>query len=374
MLDLAAATKLVRQRVLEKSRIDTAKFGAATVSIQARQAIDDLLDTAALYNQFAGNESQFKDQLASTILGNGPLDTLLEDPQVEEVWLNQPSEAIYVKNGQRLTLPVNLDAATLRTILLRMLRNSGRRVDSSLPFADAMLPDGSRLHVVIPDVTAAHWSVNIRKFPPHVLSLANLEESGTLTAAQRALLEDAATQGRNVLFSGATHSGKTTMLGAFLSHLPATTRLISCEETFELRTTLTDWVAMQARQPNLEGQGEIPLRRLVKESLRMRPDRLVIGEVREAEALDLLIAMNSGVSGACTIHANSAAAAVAKMCTLPLLAGPNISAEFVKSTVASAIDVVVHCKHLGDGKRLVTEIVQVEADKNGSPRVSEVQL
>jgi len=159
------------------------------------------------------------------------------------------------------------------------------------------------------------------------------------------------------------------MLVALLNELSDTTRLITCEETFELRSNLPDWVAMQARQPNLEGHGEIPLRRLVKEALRMRPDRLVIGEVREAEALDLLVAMNSGVSGACTIHANSAAAAVTKLCTLPLLAGPNISADFVERTVADAVDVVVHCENTTESGRRIAEIALVSAGAAGTPNV-----
>jgi pilus assembly protein CpaF len=344
------------------------------VTTATAQIVESTLDARALKGFATIDEGATKTALHSELFGFGQLDQLLTDPLVEELWINNPSEVIFVREGIRGVLPINLDAATLRTMVLRMLRDTGRRIDTSLPFADAMLPDGSRLHVVIPDVTAEHWSVNIRKFPPQVLTLDDLLESKTLTAAQFRYLTDAASAGHNILFSGATHSGKTTMLGATLSALPEHTRLISCEETFELRTTLTDWVAMQARQPNLEGQGEIPLRRLVKESLRMRPDRLVIGEVREAEALDLLVAMNSGVAGACTIHANSARAAISKMCTLPLLAGPNISADFVRSTVGNAIDVVVHCKHLGGGRRVVAEIAEVFEDADGFPIVKDAKL
>jgi len=164
------------------------------------------------------------------------------------------------------------------------------------------------------------------------------------------------------LVSGATQAGKTTMLCALLDEVSQRERIITVEETFEIRTRATDWVAMQTRAPNLEGVGEINLRRLVKEALRMRPGRIVVGEVREAESFDLLIALNSGLPGLCTIHANSASDAVAKLCTLPLLAGANISSSFVNPTVASCIDLVVHCRMLPSGKRVVQEIVSVQWD------------
>jgi pilus assembly protein CpaF len=163
--------------------------------------------------------------------------------------------------------------------------------------------------------------------------------------------------GQNILVSGATQSGKTTLLGALLGSAPSTDRVITVEETFELALTAPDWVALQCRQPSLEGTGEVTLRRLIKEALRMRPDRLVVGEVREAEALDLLIALNSGLPGMCSIHANSAHDALAKLSTLPLLAGRNIDSSFVLPAVASSIDVVVHAELQPSGHRRVVEIV-----------------
>jgi len=163
--------------------------------------------------------------------------------------------------------------------------------------------------------------------------------------------------GSNILVSGATHSGKTTLLGSMLSSARTSDRIVTVEETFELDLTAGDVVAMQCRTPNLEGTGEITLRRLIKEALRMRPDRLVVGEVREAESLDLLIALNSGLPGMCSIHANSARDALVKLSTLPLLAGRNIDSAFVVPTVASAIDLVVHCEIVKGGQRRVAEIV-----------------
>jgi pilus assembly protein CpaF len=240
-----------------------------------------------------------------------------------------------------------------------MLKSSGRRLDISSPFVDAALPDGSRLHVVIPDVTRRHWAVNIRKFVVKASRLEHLVELGTLTPHSARFLGAAVASGLNILVSGATQAGKTTLLNCLAASIGSRERVVTVEEIFELQFPLRDVVGLQCRQPNLEGEGEIPLRRLVKEALRMRPDRLVVGEVREAESLDMLIALNSGLPGMCTVHANSAHDAVTKLCTLPLLAGDNISSAFVVPTVASCIDLVVHCSRLATGRRQVTEILSL---------------
>jgi pilus assembly protein CpaF len=240
-----------------------------------------------------------------------------------------------------------------------MLRSSGRRIDLSTPFVDAMLPDGSRLHVVIPHITRTHLAVNIRKF---VLSIATLDELvalNSISAQAAKFLEASVAAGLNILVSGGTQAGKTTMLNALCAAIPARERTVTVEEVFELQLQLPDVVAMQTRQANLEGSGEIPLRRLVKEALRMRPSRLIVGEVRQAECLDLLIALNSGIPGMCTLHANSAREALLKMCTLPLLAGENVSAAFVVPTVATSVDLVVHLGTDAGGHRRVREIVGV---------------
>lgn len=243
-----------------------------------------------------------------------------------------------------------------------------------MPFADASLEDGSRLHVVIPDVTAADWAVNIRKFPAGIMTLSDLQARGSVSGKQVDYLRKAMLAGRNILISGATHSGKTTMLCALLNELNPATRLITCEETFEIRSNLLDKVALQTRTPNLEGGGEIPLRRLVKEALRMRPGCLVIGEVREAEALDMLIGMNSGIPSACTIHANSPQAAITKLSTLPLLAGPNISPNFVTQAILQAVDIVVQCEFTTEKERKVSAIAEVVAGPDGGVTTRNVKL
>jgi pilus assembly protein CpaF len=227
------------------------------------------------------------------------------------------------------------------------------------PYPPADLAKHACTEPGIPDVTRHHFAVNIRKHVVRARRLEHLVRLGSLSTHAAAFLDAAVRAGLNILVAGATQAGKTTMLNALAGSIPTGQRVITCEEVFELQLDVRDLVAMQCRQPSLEGTGEIPLRRLVKEALRMRPDRIVIGEVREAESFDLLVALNAGVPGMCTIHANSAREAIAKICTLPLLAGENVTHHFVVPTVASAVDVVVHLGVTPDGERQVREIVAV---------------
>jgi pilus assembly protein CpaF len=296
-------------------------------------------------------------QIIATIAGFGALQPFFDDPEVEEIWINGPAKVFIARNGVPELTEVELTGAEVRDLVERMLQSSGRRVDLSSPFVDASLPDGSRLHVVIPDVTRAHWAVNVRKFTRRIRDLQTLVALGSLTHHGAEFLRMCVLAGQNILVSGATQSGKTTLLNTLLAAARTGERIVTVEETFELDLAARDTVAMQCRQPSLEGTGEITLRRLIKEALRMRPDRLVVGEVREAESLDLLIALNSGLPGMCSIHANGARDALAKLCTLPLLAGRNIDSAFVVPTVASSVDIVVHCELARSGQRRVTEIV-----------------
>ena len=296
-------------------------------------------------------------EVAARIGGFGPLQEMLDDPSIEEIWLNSPSQVFVARNGRSELTTVVLSDDEVRGIVERMLVSSGRRLDMSTPFVDALLPDGSRLHVVIPSVTRAHWAINIRKFVAKAHDLQGLVALGSLPQQAADFLDAAIASGLNVIASGATGAGKTTFLRCLAQSVGARERVVTIEEVFELNLALRDVVAMQTRQANLEGTGEISLRRLVKEALRMRPSRIVVGEVREAESLDMLIALNSGLPGLASIHANSARDAVMKLCTLPLLAGENVSSRFVVPTVASAIDLVVHLDMLADGRRRVREIV-----------------
>ncbi|WP_068401566.1 CpaF family protein [Kribbia dieselivorans] len=299
------------------------------------------------------------------VAGFGPLQKYFDDPHVEEIWINSPSAVFVARHGAAELTNTILTAQQVRDLVERMLKVSGRRIDLSSPFVDAVLADGSRLHVTIPDIAREHWLVNIRKFIAKANHLSDLVDLGTLTPQAGRFLEAAVAAGLNVLVAGGTQAGKTTLLNCLAAAIPGTERVVTCEEVFELKLPLRDVAAMQCRQPNLEGAGEVPLRRLVKEALRMRPSRIIVGEVRQAESLDLLIALNSGLPGMCTIHANSAREAVTKMCTLPLLAGENVGARFVVPTVASSIDVVVHTALESDGTRRVREIVALPGRVEG---------
>lgn len=298
-------------------------------------------------------------ELVARISGFGALQQFLDDPEVEEIWINDPSRVFVARRGRHELTNLVLDAAQVQEMVERMLKTSGRRIDISQPFVDAMLPEGHRLHVVLEGISRGFSAVNIRKFVLRAHRLVDLVALGSLTPQAAAFLDASVRAGLNILVAGGTQAGKTTMLNCLAAAVPGGERVVSAEEVFELRFAHPDWVPMQTRQAGLEGTGEIPLRVLVKESLRMRPSRIIVGEVRAEECLDLLLALNSGLPGMCTLHANSAREALVKMCTLPLLAGENISARFVVPTVASSVDLVVHLALGHDGSRRVNEIVAV---------------
>jgi pilus assembly protein CpaF len=306
-----------------------------------------------------GDPGEAAKAVLDAVAGYGPLQPYFDDPAVEEIWINEPSRVFVARLGRSELTTTILTAEDVRDLVERMLKSSGRRVDVSNPCVDATLPDGSRLHVVIPDITAEHWAVNIRKFVARAGHLDELVGLGTLTPPAARFLEAAVVAGLNIVVAGGTQAGKTTLLNCLLAAVPARERVVSCEEVFELQAAVPDMVRMQTRQASLEGTGEITLRHLVREALRMRPQRIVVGEVRQAECLDLLIALNSGMPGMSTIHANSAREAVTKLCTLPLLAGENIGSRFVVPTVAGCIDLVIHVATERDGTRRVREIVGV---------------
>lgn len=352
---VAEITQLVRERV-RREGIELGR-GADARELVATQVRGYVERTLANTGPIISDEQAVIESVLAQITGYGALQPYLDDPEVEEIWVNAPTRVFVARNGVAELTSTVIPADELRDLIDRMLQSTGRRVDVSSPFVDASLPDGSRLHVVIPEIARRYPSINIRKFGRRVRDLNALVDAGSLTPEAAAMLRSAVVAGANVLVSGATHTGKTTMVTALLAAVGARERIVTVEETFELDVVARDVVALQCRQPSLEGTGEITLRRLVKEALRMRPDRLVVGEVREAEALELIIALNSGVPGMCTIHANSARDALVKLSTLPLLAGRNIDASFVVPTVANTIDLVVHLEMTPQGKRRVREII-----------------
>jgi pilus assembly protein CpaF len=342
-----------------------------------RQGVDPLVDRAAVRRiaedvvgehdrtslsgavEPVADQSAMLDELLARVAGFGPLQEYLDDPGVEEIWINEPSRVFVARDGRHELTTTILTAEQVDELVERLLKASGRRVDVSLPFVDATLPAGHRVHVVLNGISRGFSAVNIRKFVVRAARLDELVELGSLTPQAARFLHAAVVSGLNILVAGGTQAGKTTLLNCLGSAIPGRDRIVSCEEVFELKFSHPDWVPMQTRQVGLEGTGEVRLRQLVTESLRMRPSRIVIGEVRAEECLDLLLALNAGLPGMATLHANSAREAVVKMCTLPLLAGENISSRFVVPTVAACLDLVVHLGIDADGQRRVREIVGV---------------
>ena len=299
------------------------------------------------------------EELVARVSGFGPLQRYLDDPTVEEVWVNDPSRVFVARAGRHELTSTILTRGQVDELVERMLKSSGRRIDLSQPFVDAMLPEGHRLHVVLDGISRGFSAVNIRKFVVRASRLTDLVSLGSLSEQAAHFLDAAVRAGLNIVVAGGTQAGKTTFLNCLAASIPGEDRVISAEEVFELRFDHPDWVALQTRQQGLEGTGEVRLRDLVKESLRMRPSRIIVGEVRAEECLDLLLALNAGLPGMASLHANSAREALVKMCTLPLLAGENIGARFVVPTVAASVDLVVHLGVDRHGVRRVNEIVAV---------------
>jgi pilus assembly protein CpaF len=311
------------------------------------------------------DQDEMVDALVANVSGFGPLQPYLDDPEVEELWINDPSRVFVARNGRHELTPVILTRLQVAELVERMLTTSGRRVDLSQPFVDALLPGGHRLHVVLEGIARGYTAVNIRKFVVKAGRLDDLVDLGAMTPLAARFLHASVAAGLNILVSGGTQAGKTTFLNALAAAIPGGQRVVSAEEVFELDFAHPDWVALQTRQRGLEGTGEIRLRDLVKESLRMRPSRIIVGEVRAEECLDLLLALNAGLPGMASLHANSARETLVKMCTLPLLAGENISARFVVPTVAASVDLVVHLGIDQRGVRRVQEIVAVPGRAEG---------
>ncbi|OIQ78057.1 putative conjugal transfer proteinc [mine drainage metagenome] len=347
----------VRSELLRRSQ------STRVESQMVAQVIDDELYRRDLSD---GERLELQRSVHDLVSGFGSLQPLLQDPSIEEIWLNSPSRIFVARSGRSELTTLVMTNSEVRDAVERMLAGSNRRLDLSNPFVDATLADGSRLHVVIPDVTAKHWCLNIRKHVLRAATLSDLVDQSVLDHAAAEYLTRSVAAGKNIIVSGGTQAGKTTLLNCLISAVPSYERVITVEEVFELSPQVADLVSMQTRQANLEGEGEITLRRLIKEALRMRPSRVIVGEVRGAEALDLLIALNSGLPGMASIHANSAREAVKKLAILPLLAGENVRHDFITPTVASAIDLVVHCQlDAKTGHRRIFEIVSLAPSESG---------
>ncbi len=295
------------------------------------------------------------------LTGLGPLEPLLADDGISEIMVNGPY-SVYVERGGRLTRAEAIfdDDAHLRRIIERIVSPLGRRVDDSSPLADARLPDGSRVNIILPPLAVAGPVVTIRKFARRPLRTGDLVRLNTLTPQAEDFLRACVAGRLNVLVSGGTGSGKTTTLNALSASIGADERVITIEDAAELQLQQPHVVTLESRPPNLEGRGEVTIRQLVRNALRMRPDRIILGEVRGAEALDLLMALNTGHDGSLsTVHANGPRDSLSRLETMTLMAGTELPLRAVREQIASAVQVIVHQERLPDGRRAITHITEL---------------
>ena len=301
-------------------------------------------------------------EIADDILGHGPLERLLADDSITEIMVNGPFEVWVERQGRLYETTVRFtDESHLRRIINKIVAQVGRRIDEASPLVDARLPDGSRVNAVIPPLSLSGPIVTIRKFSKRRLDMNDLIKLGTLNTETVEFLQRCILAELNVLVSGGTGSGKTTLLNALSTGIPESDRIITIEDAAELRLNQRHVLRLEARPKNIEGQGEIAIRTLVRNSLRMRPDRILVGEVRGAEALDMLQAMNTGHDGSLsTIHANSPRDALARIETMVLMTGYDLPLRAIRGQVAAALDMIVHLERLEDGSRRVTAITEVQ--------------
>jgi pilus assembly protein CpaF len=301
-------------------------------------------------------------EIASDVLGYGPIDPLLNDPDVTEVMANGPFDVYYEKAGRILKSDAKfVDETHLRRIIDKIVGQIGRRVDEATPMVDARLPDGSRVNAVISPLSIGGPFLTIRKFSVDPYQEADLISFGTITQRVADFCR-ACVRGRlNVIISGGTGSGKTTTLNVMSSYIPGDERIVTVEDAAELQLHQEHVLTLESRPANIEGKGAVQIRDLVRNTLRMRPDRIVVGEVRGAEALDMLQAMNTGHDGSLTtIHSNSPRDTLSRIETMVLMAGFDLPVKAIREQVASAVDLVIHVSRLRDGTRRVTHVTEVE--------------
>jgi pilus assembly protein CpaF len=300
-------------------------------------------------------------QIGDSVLGLGPLETFLRDPEVTEIMVNS-HRAIYVERGGKLysTDATFYDEKQLRWTIDKIVAKVGRRLDEASPYVDARLADGSRVNAIIPPLAVDGASLTIRKFSPDPYDVDDLVSFGTLSGPVAQFLEACIAGRMNILVSGGTGAGKTTSMNVLSSFIPEDERIITIEDAAELKLQQPHVVRLESRPPNIEGRGMVTVRDLVRNALRMRPDRIVVGEVRGGEALDMLQAMNTGHDGSIsTIHANSPRDVLSRLETMVMMAGMDLTVRAIREQVASALDLVIHQSRMKDGTRRITHVTEV---------------
>jgi pilus assembly protein CpaF len=355
--NVAALAAQLRGRLVERRRAEAAAGRAP--SAELRDTVRQLVEEEATLLGPSDREEVVA-RIVRDSVGLGPLEVLLADPAVEEVMVNG-ADRVYVERGGRIE-PTDVafaDEEELRNAIERILAPLGRRVDELSPMVDARLADGSRVNVVIPPLALDGPAISIRRFGARRPGPEELVELGTLDRAQLEALRAAVRARRSILVSGGTGSGKTTLLNALSSFVDPAERVVTIEDAAELRLQQPHVVRLESRPAGVEGRGEVTIRDLLRNALRMRPDRIVIGEVRGPEALDLLTALNTGHEGALsTVHANSPADALNRLETLALMAGVGLPHEAIAEQVRRGIDLVVHLRREADGSRRASEVAE----------------
>jgi pilus assembly protein CpaF len=316
--------------------------------------------------QESGLSRSERDQLtadiADDILGHGPIERLLADDTISEIMINGPFDIWIERQGRLYQTSVKFhDDSHLRRILNKIVAQVGRRIDESSAMVDARLPDGSRINAIIPPLSLTGPLVTIRKFARNRLGFNDMIRFGTLTTETIEFLERCVQARLNILISGGTGTGKTTLLNVLSEAIPDDDRIVTIEDSAELKLNQRHLLRLESRPPNIEGEGEVAIRDLVRNSLRMRPDRIIVGEVRGAEALDMLQAMNTGHDGSLTtVHANSPRDALSRIETMVLMGGFEIPHRAIRQQISSALDLIVQIERLEDGNRRVTSITEVQ--------------
>jgi pilus assembly protein CpaF len=360
----------LRRRLVEESRLEGAGTGPDRPALRDR--ITSFIEESTELLSAAEREALVERVLSST-LGLGPLEPLLEDPEIDEIMVNGPDAVLVERHGSIERTTVAFDSAdALMNVVERILSPLGRRIDEASPLVDARLPDGSRVNCVIPPLSLDGPIVTIRRFRRTAFSAEELVERGTMSAELSGFLTSCVHGRVNLVVSGGTGSGKTTFLNVLSSFIADHERVITIEDAAELQLAQDHVLRLESRPANLEGEGEVTIRALVRNALRMRPDRIVVGEVRGAEALDMLQALNSGHDGSMTtVHSNSAVDTLRRIETLALMADVALPHVAVRDQVASAIDLVVHLERTRSGLRRVATVAEV-VGLAGGPGVREL--
>lgn len=332
---------------------------------QVRRSIEEMFNTFLSQEEVVlarAERARLFEEILSEVLGLGPIEKLLEDPTIDEIMVNGPKNIYIERHGKIEKVPVSFDSnAHVMRIIDRIVSPLGRRVDEGQPYVDARLPDGSRVNIIIPPLALVGPTITIRKFAKKPFTIADLIRLGTFTQEYVEFAKACVEAKLNIVISGGTGSGKTTQLNILSGFIPGGERIITIENAAELQLRQEHVISLESRPPNIEGRGEVTMRDLVVNALRMRPDRIIVGECRAGEALDMLQAMNTGHEGSMTtIHANSPRDAIHRIETMVLMAGVELPVRAIREQIAGAIDLIIQIARMRDGTRKIVEVTEVQ--------------